>query len=140
MQSVAGQARRAVSATGAMMVAAALLLPVSAHAQAQNGLSNLFGGIFSGPDAAPSQPVPGPGGVLPWSGEDGASGHPLMTAAAIREAAGNFSNCVAGMWPDAARRGVTQENFQRFTANLSPDLRIMDLMDSQPEVTKSIWD
>ncbi|NUR14028.1 MAG: lytic murein transglycosylase, partial [Bradyrhizobium sp.] len=140
MQSVAGQARRAVSATGAMMVAAALLLPVSAHAQAQNGLSNLFGGIFSGPDAAPSQPVPGPGGVLPWSGEDGASGHPLMTAAAIREAAGNFSNCVAGMWPDAARRGITQENFQRFTANLSPDLRIMDLMDSQPEFTKSIWD
>ncbi|MCJ9736234.1 lytic transglycosylase domain-containing protein, partial [Bradyrhizobium sp. PRIMUS42] len=74
------------------------------------------------------------------SGEDGASGHPLMTAAAIREAAGNFGNCVAGMWPDAARRGVTQENFQRFTAGLSPDLRIMDLMDSQPEFTKSIWD
>ena len=63
-----------------------------------------------------------------------------MTAAAIREAAGNFDNCVAGMWPDAARRNITQENFQRFTAGLSPDLRIMDLMDSQPEFTKSIWD
>ena len=44
------------------------------------------------------------------------------------------------MWPDAARRDITQENFQRFTAGLSPDLRIMDLMDSQPEFTKSIWD
>ena len=32
------------------------------------------------------------------------------------------------------------ENFQRFTAGLTPDLRIMDLMDSQPEFTKSIWD
>src|SRR4029079_18265241 len=107
-------------------------------------LSNLFGGIFSGRNPAPSPAAPGPGGSQtggqPWTGEDGASGHPLMTAAAIREAAGNFNNCVAGMWPDAARRGITQENFQRFTTGLSPDLRIMDLMDSQPEFTKSIWD
>ena len=77
---------------------------------------------------------------LPWSGEDGASGHPLMTASAIREAAANFDNCVASMWPDAARRGISQQSFQRFTAGLAPDLRIMDLMDSQPEYTKSIWD
>ena len=76
----------------------------------------------------------------PWSGEDGASGHPLMTAAAIREAAANFENCVASMWPDAARRNITRANFERFTAGLTPDLRIMDLMDSQPEFTKSIWD
>ena len=33
-----------------------------------------------------------------------------------------------------------QENFERFTAGLEPDLRIMDLMDSQPEFTKAIWD
>jgi lytic murein transglycosylase len=127
--------------TAATMLAASLLFPVSAQAQGQpgqNGLSNLFGGIFSGSN--PAAPPPGPGGAQPWSGEDGASGHPLMTAAAIREAAGNFDNCVAGMWPDAARRNITQENFQRFTAGLSPDLRIMDLMDSQPEFTKSIWD
>ena len=75
-----------------------------------------------------------------WSGEDGASGHPLMTAAAIREAAGNFDSCVAGMWPDAARRGISQASFERFTADLTPDLRIMDLMDAQPEFTKSVWD
>lgn len=75
-----------------------------------------------------------------WTGEDGASGHPLMTAAAIRRSAANFDRCVAGMWPDAARRGVSQASFQRFTADLSPDLRIMDLMDSQPEFTKAVWD
>ena len=63
-----------------------------------------------------------------------------MTASAIREAAANFDNCVASMWPDAARRGISQQSFQRFTAGLTPDLRIMDLMDSQPEFTKSIWD
>lgn len=75
-----------------------------------------------------------------WSGEDGASGHPLMTADAIRRSAANFDRCVAGMWPEAARRGVSQASFERFTADLTPDLRIMDLMDSQPEFTKSVWD
>ena len=125
------------------MIAVALAFPDETRAQASNGLSNLFGGIFSGSNPAPAQPAPGSGaqgGTQPWSGEDGASGHPLMTAAAIREAAANFDNCVAAMWPDAARRNITQENFQRFTAGLTPDLRIMDLLDSQPEFTKSIWD
>src|SRR3981189_2275243 len=44
------------------------------------------------------------------------------------------------MGPHAPRHNVSQANFQRFTAGLTPDLRIMDLMDSQPEFTKSIWD
>jgi membrane-bound lytic murein transglycosylase B len=47
---------------------------------------------------------------------------------------------VASYWPDAARRGITRENFERFTNGLTPDLRLMDLMDSQPEFTKSVWD
>src|SRR5260370_203304 len=130
--------------TAAAMVAAVLLLSGAANAQSSgNGLSDLFGNIFSGPNStSPAHPQPSPGGsgAPPWSGEDGASGHPLMTASAIREAAANFDNCVASMWPDAARRNISQENFQRFTAGLAPDLRIMDLMDSQPEFTKSIWD
>jgi lytic murein transglycosylase len=63
-----------------------------------------------------------------------------MTASAIREAAAHFDECVAGMWPDAARRGISRESFERFTAGLTPDLRIMDLMDAQPEFTKSVWD
>src|SRR5438445_11776026 len=128
-----------------VMFAAALLMSGAANAQsAGGGLSNLFGNIFSGPNSpSPAQPQTPPGSgsaALPWSGEDGASGHPLMTASAIRQAAANFDNCVASMWSDAARRNISQENFQRFTAGLTPDLRIMDLMDSQPEFTKSIWD
>lgn len=124
------------------LVALALLLPGSTQAQsAGNGLTNLIDSIFSGPNATPPQAATGQDGAAPpWSGEDGASGHPLMTAAAIRQAASDFPNCVAAMWPDAARRNITQENFQRFTAGLQPDLRIMDLMDSQPEFTKAIWD
>jgi membrane-bound lytic murein transglycosylase B len=131
--------------TAVMVFAAGVLLAflLVGEARAQSsggGLSNLFGGLFSGPksDNQP-QPQAAPGST-PWSGEDGASGHPLMTAAAIRQAAANFDNCVASMWPDAARRNITQDNFQRFTAGLAPELRIMDLMDAQPEFTKSIWD
>ncbi len=140
-----------ISRAGAAVLAAALLFAgeglFAGAALAQSsggGLPNLFGNMFSGQNAAtPAQAQPAPAGSttpLPWTGEDGASGHPLMTASAIREAAANFNNCVAGMWPDAARRGVSQESFQKFTAGLAPDLRIMDLMDSQPEFTKSIWE
>lgn len=116
-------------------------------AQAQTGnplnfLDSIFGNPSPSRPAAPgtSAPSGGSSAAQPWSGEDGASGHPLMTAAAIREAAANFDNCVAAMWPDAARRGISRESFERYTAGLSPDLRLMDLMDSQPEFTKSIWD
>jgi len=132
-------------------VVAAVLLAGPASAQSSGGgLSNLFGGIFSGQkssDATAGQPPAGsipsgsiPSGSIPWSGEDGASGHPLMTADAIRQAAANFNNCVASMWPDAAGRNISRGSFERFTTSLTPDLRIMDLMDAQPEFTKSIWD
>ena len=141
--------------TTAAIVAGTLLACGGARAQSADGgplkfLENIFGGSASKSQAAPpgepgslpqTQPAPTPGNApLPWSGEDGASGHPLMTASAIREAAANFNDCVASMWPDAARRNISQASFQRFTAGLTPDLRIMDLMDSQPEFTKSIWD
>src|ERR1700752_3059503 len=132
-----------INRAGALALAAALLMPVAAQAQSSgDGVSNFLNNLFSKPggDNAPPQAATGTSGPLPWTGEDGASGHPLMTASAIREAAANFSNCVAGMWPDASRRGISQESFQRFTAGLQPDLRIMDLMDSQPEFTKAIWE
>ncbi len=63
-----------------------------------------------------------------------------MTADAIRAAAANFRNCVAGLWPDAARRGVSRATFEAATRDLTPDLRIMDLLDQQPEFTKAFWD
>jgi len=44
------------------------------------------------------------------------------------------------MWPAAARRGISRNVFQTYTASLTPDLRIMDLLDNQPEFTKSFWD
>ncbi|MBC7580654.1 MAG: lytic murein transglycosylase [Tardiphaga sp.] len=133
-------ARRNKFRVVAVAVGLALLAsPSSARAQSGSSPFSLFDNIFNAP-APTNAPAPGIGGVQPWSGEDGASGHPLMTAQAIRDAANNFDACVAGLWPDAARRGISQDSFQRFTAGLTPDLRIMDLMDSQPEFTKAIWD
>lgn len=79
-------------------------------------------------------------GVPVWSGESGASGHPLMTAEAIRQGAADFHRCLEHLWLFAARRGVSRASFEASTAGLTPDLRIMDLLDSQPEFTKSFWD
>jgi len=124
-----------------LFVVVACAAPAWAQASGPLGfLDNLFTGSFGKADTTQPSGQSAPGGVAQWSGEDGASGHPLMTASAIREAAANFDNCIAGMWPDAARRNISQESFQRFTAGLTPDLRIMDLLDAQPEFTKSVWD
>ncbi|MEJ2376840.1 MAG: lytic murein transglycosylase, partial [Pseudolabrys sp.] len=75
-----------------------------------------------------------------WSGRSGASGDPRMTAQAIRAAAADFHQCLERMWPLAARHHVSRATFERYTRRLKPALRIMDLMDHQPEFTKSIWD
>jgi lytic murein transglycosylase len=107
-------------------------------AGAQDKPDNWLTRLFQ-PPASGSVPTPG-GGTDDWSGQAGASGDPRMTADAIRAAAADFGNCLADLWPDAARRGVARENYQRFTAGLTPDLHIMDLLDAQPEFTKSPWD
>src|SRR5712692_10222721 len=91
--------------TAAAIIAAALLVCGEARAQSSSGggplgfLDNIFTGSLSkGSQTAPPGPRPGTSAQaqgtpaassapLPWSGEDGASGHPLMTASAIREAA-----------------------------------------------------
>ncbi len=94
--------------------------------------------LFQPPATAP---VPGPGeGEAQWSGQSGASGDPRMTADAIRAAAADFPNCIAGLWPQAERRGISRAAYQSFTAGLVPDLSIMDKLDAQPEFIKAPWD
>jgi len=120
----------------AILIAAVLLAAASGTAVAQTargGIPATTGTIP--PVASGTQPA-----VQEWSGESGASGHPLMTAEAIRAAAANFRTCIERLWPLAARRGITRGVYQTYTARLSPDLRIMDLLDNQPEFTKSFWD
>jgi membrane-bound lytic murein transglycosylase B len=97
--------------------------------------------LFNSPGASTATvPAPATAGAQEWSGESGSSNHPSMTAQAIRAAAANFRNCLAGLWPAAERRGVTRAVFEANVAGLTPDLRIMDLLDAQPEFTKSFWD
>ncbi len=109
-----------------------------AQVLAQDKPDNWLTRFFQPP---PTATVPAPAGATrEWSGQAGASGHPLMMADAIRTAAAEFGNCLAGLWPQAERRGVSRANFERYTAGLAPDLSIMDLLDAQPEFNKSIWD
>ena len=97
--------------------------------------------LFNSPGASTAtSPAAAAAGDQEWSGESGSSNHPLMTAQAIRAAAANFRNCLAGLWPAAERRGIPRAVFEANVAGLTPDLRIMDLLDSQPEFTKSFWD
>ena len=89
---------------------------------------------------AVSAPRPAPTPAPPWTGEDGSSGHPLMKAAAIRAAAANFEQCLEGLWTLAAKRNISRASFDKHVKGLTPDLRIMDLVDAQPEFTKALWD
>lgn len=105
---------------GAVLVAAglaALILGIGGSASAQ---AQTTGSLFGGP--APSQ--------------DGM--HPLMTPAAIAQARANFDGCIAAMWPLAQSKGVSRRTFERYTASLAPDMKIMDFLDSQPEFSKPI--
>ena len=111
----------------------------TACARAQGfDLRALFGLPPSNSASLANAPVPPDAGE--WSGESGASGHPLMTASAIRAGAANFHQCLTRVWPLAERRGVPRALFERYVAGLTPELHIMDLMDSQPEFTKAVWD
>src|SRR5712671_2182492 len=90
--------------------------------------------------AQASAPAATPAPPKEWTGESGSSGHPDMQASAIRAAAARFESCVEGLWPLAAKRNISRASFEKFTSGLTPDLRIMDLVDAQPEFTKAFWD
>src|ERR1017187_4235932 len=118
------------------LLAAVLMVAAGAAAMAQTRDDRYSGVTGTIPPAAVASPAGGPD----WSGESGSSGDPRMTAAAIRAAAANFHDCIERLWPLAARRGISHNVYAAYTAVLTPDLRIMDLLDGQPEFTKSFWD
>ena len=112
-------------------IAAILMAATGGMASAQSNLIDYPTGAIS--------PAPSSNGPA-WSGRGGASGDPRMSAEAIREAAANFHQCLERLWPLAARRQVSRATYTHYTASLTPDLQIMDLLDNQPEFTKSAWD
>jgi len=126
----------AITLTAITLGAAILAAAVTGGAWAQGfDLRSLFS--LNPPTGSVPQPATG---APEWSGESGSSGHPAMQADAIRAAAANFRSCLEELWPTAERRGVTRANFDAQTAGVTPDLRIMDFMDAQPEFSRSLWD
>lgn len=128
-------------------MAKATFLPLSAAmtvvlASLQPGCAQVDDRFPSTTQSIPyATPAPSGGGSrTEWSGESGASGHPQMQADAIRAAAASFNQCLARMEPMAAQRGVPHGEFRAMTAGLTPDLKIMDFVDSQPEFTKAFWE
>lgn len=88
--------------------------------------AQVTGSIFD----PPATPAPAPA----------RSSHPLMTPQAIAAAEANFGSCIAGMWPLAQAKGVSRRTFERYTSDLTPDMKIMDFLDQQPEFSKPIGD
>lgn len=66
--------------------------------------------------------------------------HPQMSPQAISAAAGNFKQCIASLSHQAQARGISQAIYARETRDLEPDMKILELMDRQPEFTKAVWD
>jgi membrane-bound lytic murein transglycosylase B len=91
----------AVTLVATSLVATGLVASLISPAGAQENPSTWMTRLFQPPAGSP---VPGPSDATPqWSGQSGASGDPRMTADAIRAAADDFGNCLAGLWPYAER-------------------------------------
>src|SRR5688500_13737882 len=69
-----------------------------------------------------------------------ASTHPLMTPQAIAAATADFGVCLERLWPQAATRGVSRATYETYALTLTPDLKIMEFMDSQPKFTRALGD
>jgi membrane-bound lytic murein transglycosylase B len=90
------------------------------------------------PDARRVVPAPAVTGSLPVAAAG--SGHPLMQEDALMAAMAGFAECIESLWPTAARPGISRAGFERHTGSLTPDMRIMGLMEAQPEFTRTFWD
>jgi lytic murein transglycosylase len=52
----------------------------------------------------------------------------------------DFESCVAGLRQEAAAKGISAGTISRAFANLTPEPRVVELMNSQPEFKTPIWD
>jgi lytic murein transglycosylase len=62
----------------------------------------------------------------------------LATAPAFAQA--DFRSCLPGLKAQAAARGVSGPAFDAAVRGIQPDMKILELMDSQPEFKTEIWD
>jgi lytic murein transglycosylase len=52
----------------------------------------------------------------------------------------DFQSCVAGLRSAAAAKGVSSATFDRAMAGVTPDMKVIELMNNQPEFKTPIWD
>jgi len=63
-----------------------------------------------------------------------------IAAAAPAAAQSDFRACLAGLKGQAVANGVPAETYDAVTAGVQPDMKILELMDNQPEFKTPIWD
>ncbi len=64
----------------------------------------------------------------------------LLTLAAPAAAQSDFRACLAGLKGQAAAKGISAATYDAATGGVQPDLKILELMDNQPEFKTPIWD
>jgi len=52
----------------------------------------------------------------------------------------DFRGCLSGLRGQAAAQGISAATFDAAARNLEPDMKVLELMDSQPEFKTPIWD
>lgn len=114
--------RRMTAGMGGLLAVTAL--SISAHAQAD--YEGRFGVFHVQPQPSQSSLQTKPS-------------HPAMAPAAIEWARRNFPACIESLWPQAARHKVSRRTFDAMTRGLQPDMKIMELLDKQPEFTRPVW-
>lgn len=64
----------------------------------------------------------------------------LILPAPAALAAGDFAACLSQLRAPALKAGVSTATFDTHTAQLAPDMAVIDLLDAQPEFKTPIWD
>src|SRR3954453_4975866 len=117
----------------AVLLASAAWLGAAVPAAAQQANDPLFSFLRNLTSGWAPEPVaaaqPAEGGT-----------HPLMAPAGIPEATADFGVCLERLWPQAAQRGISRATYQKYALTLTPDLKIMEFLDTQPEFTRALWD
>lgn len=67
-------------------------------------------------------------------------GAAASAAASAANAADGFQQCLAGLQSKAQAKGVSAATYKRYTADLAPDMSVIELLDAQPEFSTPIWD
>lgn len=64
----------------------------------------------------------------------------LGAAGSALPAQASFESCVAGLRASATSSGISAATFDRVMAGVTPDMKVIELMNNQPEFKTPIWD